>query len=419
MQKWVDMSIDVDNCSKAEAKEAIKPITKAIEHYNRFYYVLDKPVVPDAEYDRVFRQLQKLEERFPELMSTTSPTNRVGAEPLDEFSTHTHRLPMLSLQNAFDFTELEDFDKRVKKILETEEEIEYCVEPKMDGLAVELTYENGELKVGSTRGDGTVGEDVTLNLRTVRSIPLKLTGSPPTYIDIRGEVFIPKDAFEELNKSRIEAEEPPFANPRNAAAGSLRQLDPRITDTRPLDIYCYGIGHVEGVVLNTHNEALDLLRVQVGVKVNPLVEIITGIAGIKAYFEKLEKERPTLSYEVDGIVVKVNDLKLQKLLGETARSPRSAIAYKFAPVQELTKVVAISVGVGRTGALTPVAELEPVKVGGVTVTHASLHNSDEIERLGIRIGDTVIVERAGDVIPKVISVITDRRTGDEVEFIMP
>lgn len=417
---------DVNELSEEEARKEAERLRDEINYHNYRYYVLDSPVISDAEFDRLMRRLEAIEERFPSLVTSDSPTQRVGAEPAKEFGTVKHTVPMLSLNNAFTEEEVVEFDQRIKRLLNTEREIEYVAEPKMDGLAVELVYEDGVFTRGSTRGDGYTGEDVTQNLRTIKSIPLRLVTvrgaggamSIPKRLEVRGEVYLPIEGFEKVNREREEKGEQLFANPRNAAAGSLRQLDPRVTASRPLDIFCYGIGTVEGISFSTHMEVLEYIK-KVGLKVNPLVEMVHGVKGILAYHEKLERMRESLDYELDGIVAKVNSLALQEKLGVLTRSPRWAIAYKFAPKQETTVVKDIVVGVGRTGALTPVAVLEPVEVGGVTIERATLHNQDEIDRKDVRIGDAVIVQRAGDVIPEVFAVIKDRRTGRERPFKMP
>lgn len=406
-----------------DEKVAIKELEKLreeINYHNHRYYILDSPVISDAEYDRLFKKLQELEKKFPHLITPDSPTRRVGAKPLEEFKTIAHTIPMLSLNNANTIEEAREFDERVKRFLETKDEIEYVAEPKMDGLAIELVYINGIFTAGSTRGDGYTGEDVTLNLKTVKSIPLKLLSQAkgqkiPERLEIRGEVFIPIKAFEKLNKLREENVEPPFANPRNAAAGSIRQLDSTITAMRPLDIYCYGIGALEGIKFKTHWDILHALK-NWGLKVNPFIKICKGIDEVIKYHEDIEGKRDKIPYELDGVVVKVNSLDLQDRLGILTRSPRWAVAYKFKARQETTKVKDIIVGVGRTGALTPVAVLEPVEVGGVTVERATLHNQDEVDRKDVRVGDTVVVQRAGDVIPEVVMVIKEKRTGREKPF---
>ncbi|MBI5885526.1 MAG: NAD-dependent DNA ligase LigA, partial [Deltaproteobacteria bacterium] len=393
---------------KNAASREIARLREEINRHNRLYYVLDNPVITDAEYDRLMRSLVKLEEEFPSLVTPDSPTRRVGAKPLESFGPVTHTVPMLSLDNALNSEEAVEFDLRVKRFLKlaSETDIEYVAEPKMDGLAIELVYDNGSLVSGSTRGDGVTGEDVTQNLKTVRSIPLRLAPDAasritiPSRLSVRGEVFLPLESFKRLNKEREAKGEPVFANPRNAAAGSLRQLDPAVTATRPLDIFCYGIGEIEGAQFATHFEALEFLKA-VGLKVNPHVKVVKGIQKALKYHEDMERGRDDLDYDIDGAVIKVNSLELQTRLGAIARSPRWAIAYKFAPRQESTRVIDIKVQVGRTGALTPVAVLEPVQVGGVTIEHATLHNADEVARKDVRVGDTVIVQRAGDVIPEV------------------
>jgi len=366
------------------------------------------------------RCLEELEAAFPDLVTPDSPTQRVGALPAAAFGTIKHTIPMISLANALTRDEALEFDARVKRHLGLgpEDKIEYVGEPKMDGLAVELIYEDGVFIKGSTRGNGVVGEDVTQNLKTVRSIPLRLTKNAPRLLEARGEVFLPLDAFRKINREREERGEPLFANPRNAAAGSLRQLDPRVTAARPLDIFCYGLGVVEGASPSTHLESLELLK-NSGLRVNPFVKLLAGIEAAIEYHDELEARRDSLNYELDGAVLKVNSLELQKRLGAVTRSPRWAIAYKFVPKQESTRVIRIEVGVGRTGALTPVAILEPVFVGGVTIERATLHNLDEVERKDVRPGDTVIVQRAGDVIPEVLSVIMDKRPSGAEPFRMP
>ncbi|MFQ5585330.1 MAG: NAD-dependent DNA ligase LigA [Thermodesulfobacteriota bacterium] len=409
--------------------EEVERLREEIGYHNYRYYVLDSPVISDAEYDRLMRRLEELEGRFPDLVTPDSPTRRVGAQPLEAFGAVTHTIPMLSLNNAFSVEEALELDGRIKRYLKETDEIEYVAEPKIDGLAVELIYEGGRFVTGSTRGDGYTGEDVTLNLKTVRTIPMGLlterfkesggaAPAVPERIEVRGEVFIPLGAFEALNRERVAKGAPPFANPRNAAAGSLRQLDPRITATRPLDIFCYGVGVFEGSDCTTHMETLDALKGW-GFKVNPHVRICRGIGEVIDYQREMALMREELPYEVDGIVAKVNSLALQERLGALARSPRWAFAYKFVPHQGTTVVKSIEVGVGRTGALTPVAIMAPVKVGGVTIERATLHNQEEVERKDVRAGDTVIVQRAGDVIPEVVAVIKEKRTGGETPFIMP
>lgn len=402
-------------------KKRVEKLREEIEYHNYLYYVLDKPEIPDAEYDRLLRELERLEEQYPELRSPYSPTQRIGAPPLEEFEIVRHSIPMLSLANAFDEIEIRDFDKRVKKFLEISSDIEYVSEPKLDGLAVELVYEKGVFVVGSTRGDGINGENVTQNLRTIKTIPLRLIQKEipaPERLEVRGEVIMQISKFKELNRKREEAGEPHFANPRNAAAGSVRQLDSKITGERPLEIYCYGIGEVRGWTFKTQWEILQTFS-KWGLRVNPYIKRCKNIDEVLEYYHKMSEIRETLPYEIDGIVIKVNNLELQAALGEISRSPRWAIAFKFEPKQETTKIVDIIVQVGRTGVLTPVALMEPVKVGGVEVSRATLHNQDEIDKKDVRIGDTVIVQRAGDVIPEVVQVVFSKRKGTEKKFKMP
>ncbi len=408
-----------ENLEKVKAR--IEELRRLIEYHNWRYYVLDSPEISDAEYDALMRELMELEEKYPQFITPDSPTQRVGAPPLEAFPTHRHIVPMLSLQNAFSEEELRNFDKRIKRFLALpeDEDIEYCTELKMDGLAVSLTYENGFLVNGSTRGDGFEGEEVTPNLKTIRSIPLRLnTPNPPALIEIRGEVIMHKKDFEALNKERAEKGEPLFANPRNAAAGSVRQLDSSITAQRKLDIFCYGIGHCEGREFQTQYEVLQTLR-EWGLKVNPYFRLCKGIEEVIQYCKEWEERHHELPYDTDGTVVKVNSLALQADLGTLARSPRWAIAYKFPAEQGITQIEDIIVQVGRTGTLTPVAVLKPVEVGGVTISRATLHNEDEIRRLGVMIKDWVVVQRAGEVIPEIVAVVTSRRTGEEIPFKMP
>ncbi|MFH1349533.1 MAG: NAD-dependent DNA ligase LigA [Pseudomonadota bacterium] len=398
----------------------IQALKDRINYHNYLYYVLDSPEISDADYDRLFDELLALEKRYPGLVESDSPTQRVGATPLEAFETFRHSLPMLSLNKANSEADFLDFHRRVLELTRVgEESIRYTVEPKFDGLAVELIYEKGLFTLGSTRGDGVMGEDVTLNLRTIKSIPLKLLGKPnPDLIEVRGEVIMHKTEFERLNRERLEKGEPLFANPRNAAAGSVRQLDPRITSTRPLDIFAYATGRVEGQKLTTHWDSLLYLK-RIGFKFSGYVELCESIGQVKEYYHKMLTLRDDLPYEIDGIVIKVNDFALQETMGELSRSPRWAIAWKFPPQQEHTIIKDIIVSVGRTGALTPVALLEPVRVGGVEVSRATLHNEDEIRKKDVRIGDTVVIQRAGDVIPEVVKVIESKRAGHERPFVMP
>lgn len=401
-------------------KEAER-LREQLDRHNYLYYVLDQPEISDAEYDRLLRRLEALEAAHPELRTPDSPTQRVGAAPSEKFGAVVHRRPMLSLANAMDAEEMAEFDARIKRFLKSNEEIEYVAEVKLDGLAVELVYEDGRLATGSTRGDGVNGEDVTANIRTIRSVPLKLIKPPhrtiPKLLEVRGEVILPRRAFERLNAERIQAGEPPFANPRNAAAGSLRQLDPKVTASRPLDIFIHSPGAMEGVEFASQWEFLQGVKAM-GLKTNPLSRICAGLAAVLAYWDELSEKRHALDYEADGVVAKVNSFALQERLGEVSRSPRWAVAYKFKAQQAETRVRAIEVQVGRIGSLTPVAKLEPVALAGVTISNASLHNLDEIRRKDIRAGDTVLIERAGDVIPYVVRV-TKKGHPRAAEFQMP
>ena len=406
--------------SHAAADEILR-LRRDIEKHNYQYHVLDDPLISDAEYDSLFRRLLALEKKHPELVTPDSPTQKVGGPPLERFSTVQHSLPMLSLNNAMDPQELVEFEERIQRFLKHNESIDYAVEPKIDGLAVEIVYVNGKFSLGSTRGDGINGEDITANLRTIRSIPLMLRAGGqaiPKRLEIRGEVFLPLKAFQKMNRDREEQGQSVFANPRNAAAGSLKQLDPTITAKRPLDIFFHGTGIIEGVQFATHCEFREGLE-QWGLKPVPLGRLCRGVQEIFRYRDEMEARRDQLPYEIDGLVVKVNSTALQQRLGQIARSPRWAIAYKFKPRQATTRILDIQANVGRTGTLTPVASLETVPIGGVMVKSASLHNMDEIARKDIRIGDTVVVERAGDVIPYVVKVLTEKRTGDEKQFVMP
>ncbi len=401
-------------------EETIEQLREEIRRHNYAYYVLDRPELTDAEYDALFHKLQKLEEEHPELITPDSPTQRVGAPPDNGFPTAVHVLPMLSLANAFSPDELRDFDRRVCRLLERED-ITYVTEPKLDGLSIELVYRDGVIVQGSTRGDGVNGEDVTSNLRTVQSIPLRLRpidGAVPALIEIRGEVFINRQDLERLNEEREQEGLALFANPRNLAAGSLRQLDPRITATRPLRFYGYDCGRAEGIEIGSQQELLRTLA-GLGIPVNPRWCVCHGIEESIAFYHRFQEERETLPYEADGVVIKVDDFELREVLGAVSRSQRWAIAGKYPPEQAVTVLKDISVQVGRVGTLTPVAILEPVRVRGVVITHATLHNEDEIMRKDIRIGDTVIVQRAGDVIPQIVGPIVERRKGSERTFTMP
>ena len=404
-----------------EILDRIQKLRDQIHYHNYRYHVLDDPVISDAEFDRLMQELQKFEDEFPELVTPDSPTQRVGAKPLEKFETVPHRVPMLSLENAFSEAEAGEFEERLKRFLRTSEGFDYVVEPKMDGVAVELVYEGGHLSVGSTRGDGYRGENVTQNLKTIHTIPLMLLSRElpaPDLLEVRGEVYMNLDDFSKLNQERLARGEPPFANPRNAAAGSLRQLDPGITAGRPLTIFCYGIGQVSGRSFKSHWEILESLKAW-GLRVNPLIERRQGIGQAIQYHHDLENQRHGLSYEIDGVVIKVDNLALQERLGTKARSPRWALAYKFAATQATTKVKDIVVNVGRTGAVTPMAVMEPVEVGGVTVSRATLHNEDEVARKDVRVGDTVLIQRAGDVIPEVVKVILEERPPEAQPFKMP
>ena len=404
-----------------EIRERVQRLRKEIEYHNYRYYVLNDPVISDPEYDALMRELEELERQYPELITPNSPTQRVGAPPLEEFGTVEHTIPMLSLANAFNEEEVLEFDRRVKRFLGTDQDVEYTAEPKMDGVAVEVVYERGELVVGSTRGDGYRGEGITQNIRTIRTIPLFLMEDEepvPERLAVRGEVYMEIEDFKRLNREREERGEAPFANPRNAAAGSLRQLDPSITARRPLNIFFYGIGEVVGREFESQWEVLQTLP-KWGLRVNPLVELCPDIQRAVQYYRRILDLKDELPYEMDGVVLKVNSFELQRRLGEVSRSPRWAVAFKFPAEEATTRVLDIVVQVGRTGVLTPVALLEPVQVGGVEVKRATLHNMDEIERKDVRVGDTVLVHRAGEVIPEIIKVMKEKRTGKERKFQMP
>ncbi len=394
----------------AEAAKRAAELRELVEHHAYLYYVLDQPEISDAEYDALFRELQALEERFPELRTPDSPTQRVGGEPLEKFAQVRHLEPMLSLANARDEEELRAWDARNRRLLEgaglDDVPWRYVVEPKIDGLAISLTYRDGLFTVGATRGNGVVGEDVTANLRTIRALPLRLRGAdPPPVVEVRGEVYLPLSAFARLNEQRAAEGLPTFANPRNAAAGSIRQLDPAVAASRPLSLFCYGVGAVEGLTLEDHHSALEWLRTQ-GFRVNPDIAVVDTIDEVAAACARWQERRPELDYDIDGAVVKVDSFALQRALGTVAHDPRWAIAFKFPPSTAVTRLHAIDVSVGRTGVLTPFAVLEPVAVGGVTVERATLHNEDDIRRKDIRPGDDVIVQRAGDVIPQVVGPVT-------------
>jgi DNA ligase (NAD+) len=400
----------------------IEHLRKTLHHHNYRYYVLDDPEISDAGYDRMMQELIRLEKTYPQLSRPDSPSVRVGAPPLTRFDTISHSVPMLSLDNGFNDGEILDFDNRVKRNLNTADDIIYTAEPKMDGVAVELVYENGKLAAASTRGDGVTGELITANVKTIRAVPLLMQTSglarAPSILEVRGEVFIGIEAFNNYNQERLDQGLPSFANPRNAAAGSLRQLDSKITAGRPLDVFFYGVGIVADIVLESHWDLLQSLKTW-GFKINPLIRPRIKIKEILAFYRELIEKRHQLPYDIDGMVIKVDSLALQQRLGATTRSPRWAIAYKFEALQETTVLENIEVQVGRTGVLTPVAHLAPVKVGGATVSRATLHNEDEIEKKDVRIGDTVLIQRAGDVIPEVVKVILSKRSGAEKKFTMP
>ena len=396
--------------SDSKTTVKVQALRQQLNHHSHQYYVLDDPQIPDVEYDRLYRELQQLEQQYPELISSDSPTQRVGDKPLAAFTTVQHEVPMLSLDNVFDDAELTEFYRRVQTRLDTEAEIEFAAEPKLDGLAVSLIYENGILIRAGTRGDGVTGEDITQNIRTIHAIPLHLSGSGwPAKLDVRGEVFMPKASFALLNNRARDNDEKEFANPRNAAAGSLRQLDPRITASRPLSMYCYAVGKADGLENIKNHNAMLLQLAQWGLPVCKERQLVTGVQACLDYFNWFGAQRDALSYDIDGIVFKVNRFDWQKELGFVAKAPRWAVAHKFPAQEEITTVNAIEFQVGRTGALTPVARLEPVFVGGVTVSNATLHNMDEVERKDIRVGDKVIIRRAGDVIPEVVSVVAGSR----------
>ncbi|MES9970733.1 MAG: NAD-dependent DNA ligase LigA [Candidatus Thiodiazotropha sp.] len=398
--------------TKRGAAQRIETLRKEINYHNRQYYVFDEPKIADVAYDRLLRELQQLESEYPQLVTPDSPTQRVGDKPLDGFQEVRHRLPMLSLDNAFDEEEMGEFERRVRDRLKLDgkQTVHYLAEPKLDGLAVSLRYEKGRLVQGATRGDGSRGEDVTSNVRTIKAIPLSLEGDDwPEILEVRGEVFMPREGFEALNRRAREKGEKSFVNPRNAAAGSLRQLDPRLTAQRPLSFYAYGFGEVVPSSI-AGNQSDCIRRMQHwGLPVSPLHQVVTGVAGCIDYFHNIVQQRDGLPYEIDGVVFKVDNLDLQQQLGSVSRAPRWAIAYKFPAQEEMTQVESIEFQVGRTGAITPVARLTPVFVGGVTVSNATLHNMDEVLRKDVRPGDTVIVRRAGDVIPEVVSVVEERR----------
>jgi DNA ligase (NAD+) len=400
----------------------IEDLRKTLHHHNYRYYVLDDPEISDSEYDRLMQELIRLETTYPDLVSPDSPSARVGAPPLAKFDQIAHTLPMLSLDNGFADEDILEFDKRVQRYLNLQSEILYTAEPKMDGVAVELVYEDGKLLAASTRGDGVTGELITANVKTIGAVPILMRADRssvvPPLLEVRGEVYIGIEAFKNWNAERMDQDQPSFANPRNAAAGSLRQLNSKITASRPLEIFFYGVGVVEDYVFESHWELLQALK-KWGFRINPLIRPRISIKDVLKYHRELSQQRHQLPYDIDGMVIKVDSLSLQQQLGATTRSPRWAVAYKFQAIQETTILENIEIQVGRTGVLTPVAHLKPVNVAGVTVSRATLHNEDEIEKKDVRIGDTVLVQRAGDVIPEVVKVILSKRTGAEKKFSMP
>lgn len=406
--------------NKDAAKKEIARLRDFLNEHNYRYHVLDQPVIADAEYDQAFNQLKQLENRYPDLITANSPTQRIGDKPLAEFAEVKHVIPMLSLDNAFDDDDIVNFDKRIHDRLATELPIDYCCEPKLDGLAMSIRYENGSLVQAATRGDGTTGEDVTENIKTIKMVPLTLRGDNyPDVLEVRGEVFMSKQGFKALNEAAAKNGEKIFANPRNAAAGSIRQLDSRIAANRPLEIYFYGVGEVQGYKMpNTHHEML-LQIASWGLRISPLIKKVTGTAGCLAYYQTMLNERDKLPFDIDGVVYKVNELALQERLGFVARAPRFAIAHKFPAIEVYTTIEDVEFQVGRTGALTPVARLKPVHVHGVIVSNATLHNMDEVHRKDIHIGDTVIVRRAGDVIPEVVGAVKEKRPAIVKTIVLP
>lgn len=412
----------LNNSNTDVIRQRLQTLRQELNYHAHRYYVLDDPILADAEYDKLFQELLTLEQQHPELIAADSPSRRVGGAPLAQFATVAHTIPMLSLENAFTAEALVDFEERLLRFLQSRASISYMTEPKLDGLAVELIYEEGVFTIGSTRGDGLAGEDVTQNLKTIPTIPLRLLtrngAVAPRRLEVRGEVFIGLADFKKLNEARGKAGEPLFANPRNAAAGSLRQLDPKITASRPLDLFVYGVSEPMAMPCKDQHALLVYLG-SLGFKVNPLVQVCHGISEVISRFSILQNQRSSLAYDIDGMVVKVNDFALQERLGAKARSPRWAIAAKFPASQATTRLLDVEFGVGRTGAITPVAILEPVRIGGVTVSRATLHNEDELHRKGLMLGDTVLVQRAGDVIPEVVKPMAENRTGAEKPITMP
>ncbi|MGF1765835.1 NAD-dependent DNA ligase LigA [Enterovibrio makurazakiensis] len=403
----------------SDIQQQLQALKEQLNYHGHLYYVEDKPELPDAEYDRLMQQLLAIESEHPELASADSPSQRVGGKPLSAFVQVRHEIPMLSLDNAFDDDELKAFEKRMKDRLNNAADFTYSCEPKLDGLAVSLMYENGILVQAATRGDGATGENITHNARTIRNVPLQLQGSGwPARLEVRGEVFMLKDGFNKLNEKNLKKGEKAFANPRNAAAGSLRQLDPKITATRPLRFYAYSVGVMSEAFGDSHIGRLEQLR-EWGIPLSPEVKKVNGLENVIAYYQDIMERRNALPYEIDGVVIKVDAIATQDQLGFVARAPRWAIAYKFPAQEEITTLLDVEFQVGRTGAITPVAKLDPVFVGGVTVSNATLHNADEIARLGVKIGDTVIIRRAGDVIPQIVNVVESRRPEDAKDVVFP
>jgi DNA ligase (NAD+) len=405
----------MNEMDRLTAEARIRELREQIERHNRLYHVEDRPEITDQEYDMLMRELRDLEDLFPDMVTPDSPTQRIGGEPLPFFEKVVHKTPMLSLSNAFDDEDLRDFDRRVRQTVGSQT-VHYVCELKIDGLAVSLHYENGVFVKGATRGDGTIGEDITQNLRTIRSIPLRLTR--PLTLEVRGEAYMPRSAFEKLNREREERGEALFANPRNSAAGSLRQLDPKIAASRQLDTFIYGIGELQGESVESHSEGLNLLE-SLGFKVNPERRVFDNIEDVIDFVHGWTEKRRNLPYDIDGMVIKVDSYAQQQELGFTAKSPRWAIAYKFPAEEAVTILEGIEVSVGRTGAVTPTALLKPVSLAGTTVKRASLHNEDIIREKGLLIGDHVVVKKAGDIIPEIVAVLPERRTGGEVPFSMP
>lgn len=418
MQEFEEIKKKVQQYSKEEAKKRIEELRRLVEYHNYLYYVLDSPEISDAEYDALYRELELLEQRFPEFITPDSPTQRVGAPPKEGFKPVRHYRRLLSLQDVFDFEELNDWFKRITK-LTGHTNFTFVCELKLDGAAVALVYENGILVRGATRGDGEVGEDITPNVKTIRNVPLRLlVDNPPPLLEVRGEAYMSKEEFKRINDERAEKGEPLFANPRNAAAGSLRQLDPKITHKRKLLFAAHGFNYGDGISFSTHLEALEWFK-SAGLPVVPVYRHCKSISEVVDFCQEWQEKRHSLDYEIDGVVIKVNEFELHNVLGETSKAPRWAVAYKFPPEEKVTRLLDIVVSVGRTGALTPVAILEPVFVAGSTISRATLHNEDEIRRKDIRIGDYVIVHKAGDVIPEIVAPVVSRRTGKEKIFEMP